>query len=83
MKEIGYTETITGLRVSNSFYRKTGQTALEGKFRADIGTLGIPELTGKALEAMPVFDDKATLFTGAELAGIWHYSSTRVIWKRP
>lgn len=78
MKEPGYTEITTGLRVSKSFYRKTGRAALEGKVDTDVPIPEVPGLTGRAKEAIPAFEDKATLFAGAEVEGLWHYSATRI-----
>jgi hypothetical protein len=76
MKEPSYSETGSRLRISGSFYRKSGHTALESRPGIDISTLKVPGLSGNAQEATPVFSGRATLLSGAELEGIWHYSAS-------
>jgi hypothetical protein len=45
---------------------------------ANLAELEIAGLMGSAREIMPILDDETTLLIGAEMSGMWHYSSGRI-----
>jgi hypothetical protein len=55
--------------------RKLGERALSAPL--DVAEV-LPGLTGEAEASTAVLGDKATLITGADVAGLWHYSGTRI-----
>jgi hypothetical protein len=77
MKESGYNDSKIELRISDSFYHRAGHFALEGS-SLDVSSLEMPGFSFNAQQATTVFDGKATLLSGAELAGIWHYSANQI-----
>lgn len=56
--------------------KRLGETALADPSVAVADIL--PGLSGEAKASTPVLDGKATLVTGAEVSGLWHYSGAAI-----